>query len=166
MIERRLTAKELTRVNKVLNSWADTFVNSYKDKLKTIRSSGELEESITFSVDQNGDSWEVKLNLLSYWKWIENGRLPGKFPPVDAMIEYVRQKPIIPQPFTLTSGRQVIPTENQIAFLIGRKIKEDGIEPKPFLSETTEELQGALTDQLTKAFNDDVTEHLNLIFNT
>lgn len=166
MIERRLTAKELSRVNAVLTEWADLFSETYQDKVQWISSSGDLASSVTFSVEQNGDSWEVKLNLLSYWKWIEYGRRPGRFPPVDAMIEYVRQKPIIPKPYTLPSGRQVIPTENQLAFLIGRKIKEDGIGPRPLMAETMEQLQQTLIENLTKAFGDDVTEHLNLIFNT
>lgn len=168
MIERRLTAKELIRVNAVLTEWADLFVNTYKDNLDLygVNSTSNLSNSVTFTIDQNGDSWEVKLNILSYWKWIEYGRKPGKFPPVNAMIEYVRQKPIIPKPYTLPSGRQLIPTENQIAFLIGRKIKEDGIDPQPIMKETMFELQQMLIDKLTKAFRDDINEHLNLIFNT
>lgn len=149
---------------KVLYDWAELFYNTYKDKLNSVRSSGELQDTMTFGVRYNDREFEVYLDLQSYWQYIEDGRLPGSFPPVDAIIQWIRQKPIIPQPFTLSSGRSVIPTENQLAFLIGRKIREDGIAPNPLMMETADELRLGLIDALKQAFSEDILDIIQLDF--
>lgn len=164
-ILKALTSKQLTDTTNVLENWAADLVERYNDKLERARCSGELIDSISFDVKIKDSNFEVSLNLLDYWYYIENGRQPGTFPPVDAMINFVRQKPIIPTPYTLPSGRQVIPTENQLAFLIGRKIKEEGIEGKQYLESSIQEISQLLVEDLAKAFGSDLNRHVNLIFN-
>lgn len=63
-------------------------------------------------------SLEVKGNRLlgnDYIYFLDQGRKPGKFPPVTTMRDYVREKLLIEE-------KEV----NQVAFLVGRKIKRDG----------------------------------------
>ena len=61
--------------------------------------------------------------MAYYWKYIEYGRRPGKFPPPNKILDWVKIKPVIPRP---VNG--IKPTEKQLAFLISRKIARDGIE--------------------------------------
>ncbi len=89
---------------------------------------------------------------------------PGHPPPVRSMIDYIQTKPILPRPQTLPNGRQVIPTENQLAFLMGRKIKEKGIAPKGLISETITELRSGLIHDLKKAFARDISEVIKRSF--
>lgn len=63
-------------------------------------------------------SLEIEGNKLignDYIYYLVHGRRPGKFPPVDAMQSYVRDKLGL-------SAKEA----NQAAFLIGRKISEEG----------------------------------------
>lgn len=152
------------RVSKVLANWTRKVYLAYKDKIEAIRASGELHDLASFGVRPTEEGYEAFLLLMDYWKYIEDGRLPGSFPPVDDMLDYVRTKPIIPRPFILPSGKQVIPTENQLAYLIGNKIYEDGIPPQPFLYETIREYDYELLPALGKALRDDVIEELTLEF--
>lgn len=116
-----------------LKSIVDTFINSYKSTLenKGKRATGNLMNSIKGKVKISGKYIIVSLNLEDYWKYVEYGRKPGKFPPVNKIREWIRVKPILPQP---SSGR--LPTVNQLAFLIGRSIARNGIKPTNALKQT------------------------------
>ena len=83
--------------------------------------------------------------------YVENGRGPGKFPPIDKILEWIRVKPVIP--YTDSRGR--LPTEEQLAFLIARKIAEQGTEGRNVLFETVDELNRYYLPLLQKALDDD-----------
>lgn len=152
-------------LEEVLLTWAELVYNTYKDKLRDLRASGELEETMSFEVrDEDGRGFSVYLHLAEYWKYIEDGRLPGSWPPVDAIKNWITIKPILPQPTTLPSGRVVLPSTDSLAFLIGRKIAQDGIPMKPLLFETLEELRLGLIADLKVAFAQDVRDKMNVIF--
>lgn len=108
--------------------------------------SGHLLNSINTRLEYNDQAFEVLLDIAGYWKYIESGRKPGKFPPVNAILEWIKVKPILPRP--MKNGK--LPTDKQLAFLISRKIAEEGIEPKPILAETLEEVN----ERYEKIFND------------
>lgn len=148
----------------VLNDYAKNIVDTYKGKIEDVRASGELYKSITYQVNGKGGNFEVVISLEEYWKNIEYGRRPGaKFPPVDAIKEWIRVKRIIPEPYTLPGGKQIIPTENQLAYLIGRKISRDGIKPKPYLEEAVNENYESFSAELLSVLGDTI---FNLIDNT
>lgn len=154
---------EWNRVQKVVTQYLKHIHDTLKKKYQEggIRASGELEDLMSYGsrvVEET--TIEGFLILSEEWKYVEEGRLPGTFPNVWAIREWVRVKPIIPQPYTLPSGNTVTPTENQIAFLIGRKIKEDGIPMNPLLHETIEESKAGFIMELRKAFSEDAREAL------
>lgn len=142
-------------VRKVLSELSDTLETLYKRKLieANLVASKNLVNSIAVNYRQQGTWFEVVIRLEDYWKNIEYGRRPNShFPPVDQITQWIRIKPIIPQEDTL--GR--VPSESQLAFLIGRKIARDGIEPKPLLAESVEEVLNEFETQLTEALQADV----------
>lgn len=169
-----MAGKDNQRISKALVKWIKGVAESYQQKLRdaNIRYTGELEDLVSFGVrgDSSDDilsaayTLEAFLLLAPEWKYVEDGRLSGTFPNVDALLAYVRFKPIIPQPYVLPSGKQIVPTENSIAFLIGRKIKEDGIAPNPILFETLEEHRPLLLEAIQSAVTEAVREKINLIF--
>jgi len=53
-----------------------------------------------------------------YWYQLKHGRKPGKFPPIDMILEWIRVKQITP--------RDNKTTERQLAFLFARKIAQKG----------------------------------------
>lgn len=144
----------MDKILEVLNWFAEQVIYRYKDKLESVRASGLLIDSMTSEVTRQGTNYEVTLNLQEYWYYIENGRLPGTWPNIDAIREWIEVKPIIPQPFQLPNGNTVIPTEQQLTYLISRSIYENGIEAKPFLAESIEEVSGEFIRRLTQAFGE------------
>lgn len=108
--------KELDKITKKIKN----------DYLKDLSSRQyRIADNVVFETKVFGSVYLVTVNLPDYWQYIENGRRPGKFPPMNKIINWVKYKNIIPNPGT---------TVNQLAFLIGRKIAKFGIEPKHLLS--------------------------------
>lgn len=113
----------LDNLTRVMNEFANEIVAQYKDNLSNNDhiASGKLRDSITFNVRMEDDYAAITINLEDYWKYIENGRGPGRFPPPDKILQWIRVKNILP---TEINGK--LPTEKQLAYLIGRKISEKG----------------------------------------
>lgn len=169
-------ASQNDKLSKALVKWIKEVAKVYRQKVKDadIRYTGDLEDLVSYGVrgESSDDilsaayTLEAFLVLAEEWKYVENGRLAGTFPNVDALRQWVREKPVIPRPYILPSGRQVIPTENQLAFLIGRKIKEDGIPMNPLLYETLQEMRLGLVEAIQSAATEEVRDKINLIFKT
>lgn len=139
---------DLTTIQDITND----FVVELKNKLTANDSnaSGNLAKSIRGIVKQNGKYIVISIQLEDYWKYIENGTKPH-FPPVDAIKKWISVKPILPRP--LKSGK--LPTANQLAFLIARKISRVGTKAKPFLKPTITDF-----DLINKVYNE-VVDLLN-----
>ena len=94
--------------------------------------SGTLEKSLKYRLQIKGQSINISIyakgKASNYFLARENGRRPGKQPPVDAILEWMRIKPIKLR--DKESGKFQKTTEalkRQVAFLIARKIGRDGI---------------------------------------
>ena len=103
----------------------------YQNELKAFNkiATGEL-HNVDFEVNANGGTYTISLILQDYWKYVEQGRQPGKFPNVGKLQEWIKVKPILPRP--MKDGK--FPTEKQLTYIIGNSIKEKGIQPKPALA--------------------------------
>jgi hypothetical protein len=153
---------DLTNLQQVLQEYAREAEEMYKYQLslggKT--PSRKLIDSVKSNVVVGEQSYEVTLTLQDYWKYIEKGRKPGKFPPVGAILNWISVKPIIPRP--LENGS--LPSPNQLAYLIGRKIEQEGIEPHPALMTTQEELDKIYHEKLSIALGHDVSFYIRKVF--
>ena len=156
---------ELTELQQVLEDYARDAAEIYKYQLALggKRASRNLIDSVKSYVVVGEQSYEVTLRLQDYWKYVEGGRKgkvlspPGAvykaaFPPVDALVNWINVKPILPRPDQY--GR--IPSPETLAYLIGRKIEMEGIEPHPALAATKEELNKMYKDKLSAALGHDV----------
>lgn len=128
----------------ILEEWANKLTNLYKSK---IGEETDIAKSIKSEIYFDGNNFIIEINLNEYWKWIENGRAPGKQPPIEAMVKLAKK--VVPRPYILPSGKQTIPSEKQLAFLIGRKIGRDGVKPRPYLKESIDEIKGELFKDIT-----------------
>ena len=126
----------------VVNDMAKRFVelmqSDYRMKRKVGRNytnavaSGTLEKSLAYRLKIKGKAIDISIyakgKASQYFLARENGRKPGKQPPVDAILDWMRLKPIKLR--DKESGKFKKPTEvlkRQVAFLIARKIGRDGI---------------------------------------
>ena len=148
---------ELTTIKKI----TDDFVVELKNKLTTNDSnaSGDLVNSIRGVVKQNGKYIVISIQLNEYWKFIENGTKPH-WPPISVIKRWISVKPVLPRP--TKSGK--LPTDNQLAYLIGRKISKVGTKAKPFLKPTITDfdLVGKVYDEVLKIINKEIEEDLEL----
>ncbi len=145
---------------KVLDDYARDVKKLYEDNLKydNAVASGELLNSVKYLFEQNGSKYEVYLQLADYWKYVEYGRRSGKFPPVDKILNWIRVKPVIPRPF---NGK--LPTEQQLAFLISRKIAREGTKARNILELTLEEINQEYEEKIEEAFSKDIENEVNKI---
>ena len=152
-VDRLVSSEILSEFLATLDEYAEKAKELYKRKLtdKGINASYKLLNSVETVVRRNDDEFTVTINLEDYWIYVENGRGPGKFPPIDKILEWIRVKPVIP--YSDSRGR--LPTEEQLAFLISRKISEQGTEPKRVLYETVEELNRYYLPLLKQSLDND-----------
>lgn len=112
-------------LRKTLEECGRELVRKYRTNLSDNGhiATGKLANTAKYEIVENGDVIGVEINLADYWQYVENGRRSGKFPPLDKILDWIRVKKILP---TEIHGK--LPTEKQLAYLIGRKIAEEGIE--------------------------------------
>lgn len=145
----------------VLNDFGKFLVEEYKDKLilNNVNASDTLYNSVTYMVKNGNSVFEVQLSLEDYWKYVENGRKPGKWPPISAIEKWIEIKPIIPRP--MKNGK--LPTIQQLAFLISRKIGLEGIAPRPLLQQSIEEVWDIMREYLEEALAKDVENEISMV---
>lgn len=153
------TLIEFTNLVAVLQEYGKRVEALYRDELikEGKNASYNLLDSIQYIYQHKGNEYSISLSLAHYWKYIEYGRKPGKFPPIDAILSWVKIKPIIPSPDK--NGR--IPSPKSLAYLIGRKIANQGIPAQPLLrnavTATNEQMNDAIIDALHKDLDANMT---------
>ena len=114
---------------------------------------------MSYHVNLGTNVYAVDISLLEYWKYIENGTRPH-FPPVSAIREWIRVKPVIPRPFE--NGK--LPTESQLAFLIARKISRVGTEGINDFQRANDEVFARMEMSLAEAVTEDLQRQVSVIF--
>lgn len=152
---------KFSHLEQVLKEYGQAVEDHYRDRLiKDDKvASGELINKLRFIYHHQGNKWEISLYLKDYWYYVEHGRNAGKFPPVDKILEWIEIKPILPYPDK--NGK--LPTPNQLAYLIGRKIATEGIEAGNQLQETLDELNDRYMLKIEYALTEDLDESVGII---
>ena len=145
---------QFKNVISVLNDFGKFLVEEYKDNLilNNVNASDNLYKSVKYMLDVGSKKFEVKLELADYWKYVENGRKPGKWPPISAIEKWIEIKPVLPRP--MANGQ--LPTNKQLAFLIARKIGLEGIQPRPILDQSIKDVWDVMKEYLEEALAKDV----------
>ena len=151
---------EFKHLQEALAQYAQAITDRYKQNLESSgrRASGELISSVNSKVTVNGNEYAIELNFEDYWYYVENGRGAGKFPPPDKILQWIKVKPILPTP--MSNGK--LPTEKQLAFLIGRKIANEGFEGTHDLDNTMKEVD--YEQIIQDALDMDMMEYVDEIF--
>lgn len=142
---------EFKNLRQYLNTLGNQLVDNYRNNLssKGINATGKLGNTLKFKVTKDSTSYYVDLYLEDYWKYVENGRAAGKFPPIASIREWIRVKPVIPNMY---NGK--LPTIDDLTYLIRRKIGTRGIPGKHILRDSLEELNiDRIEEALTKDIN-------------
>jgi len=121
----------------------------------------KLKDNISFTVDIDGNYYNIIFKAESYWKYAEYGRKAGKMPPISAIEKWIDIRHITPYP----TAKGKLPTKKQLAFLISRAIGRDGTKATPtfFLSRSLDTDKSYWSDKIEQACYDDILENVDLI---
>lgn len=134
-----------THLTEVLENFAVYFQNKLQENMMRNGSnaSGNLVNSFKMGVKIGESEYEVGIWLADYWYYVNNGRGPtknaGNGTLLEKIKEWIKVKKIVPHVGTIKTGPQAgktyLPTVNQLAFLITRKIHREGYEGTHFFDE-------------------------------
>ena len=152
---------DFPKVAEVLERYGREFIEQYKSNLVASGrpASGKLVESLSYHVNLGTNVYAVDISLLDYWKYIESGTRPH-WPPVSAIREWIKVKPVIPRP--MANGK--LPTESQLAFLIGRKISRVGTEGINDFERANQEIFSRMEMSIAEAVTEDLQRQVSIIF--
>ena len=149
-------ALTFNNLQQVLDDFTKDVAETYRGLLLRDgkNATGELISSIRPMTPElvNG-AFECSLSLAPHWKYVENGRRPGKFPPIDNILDWVKAKPQLVRPNRL--DRKEI-TPKQLAFLVARKIATKGIQPGNQLEEALDIVYARWKDRIDAAITADI----------
>ena len=137
-----------------LNSIANQFAEALRKSFSTDSATGTLANNIRSVIKYDGKYFTLDLDTVDYFKYANDGRKAGKFPPLEDIKRWIRVKSILPTPI---KGK--LPTENQLAYLIGRKIALRGTQGSHLLEKTEGSFQierkviNALYDEIDKVID-------------
>lgn len=153
---------DLPHVQAVMEEMAIAIRNEYQDNL--IRNdriaSGDLLNNIEYEITRGDFTYTIYVKMKDYWYFVENGRKAGKMPPIDNILNWIRVKPVLPRP----NAKGKLPTPQQLAFLIARKIGEEGTEGTQDLRKATDTIWDTFEDRLYEAIDEDVDAAFIQIF--
>mgnify|MGYP003298718806 CR=1 FL=1 len=145
-----------------LSEFTKEFVSNYKSLLLRDgkKASGNLISSLNpVSIQFTNNKIEADISIASYWKYVEYGRRPGKFPPINKILNWIKVKPVIPRPM---NGLKP-PTEPQLAFLIARKIARDGIKAGNQFKEALDMTWNRHYNDISNAISEDLNQAIDLV---
>ena len=79
-------------------------------------------------------------------------------PPVEAIKKWIEYKKILPRPIQLKSGKTVLPSVEQLAFVIARSIGKNGIEARPIARETVDQLNREFIGDIKASIQRDIMD--------
>ena len=147
----------------VLMEYGVAVRNLYQDRLilHDRIATGALLNSVEVHVDHDGTAYEVKLDLADYWRYVEMDTEPH-WPPPSAILKWIQAKPVLPRP--MKNGK--LPTPQQLAFLIGRKIAVFGTKGQPDLTDSVEDMNRAFQERIAAALAKDVGSYIRKLVRT
>lgn len=148
-----------TNTRRALEAYGQRLIDKYRDNLKEGDSfaTGNLYNNLSYEVKILETRFEVVISLEDYWRYVEDGRRAGgKMPPITAIENWIKAKPVIPR----MDSRGRTPTVRQLAFLIARSISIKGIEPKKPFQRAYDSLLDGLYAELREAVAADAKNYV------
>ena len=142
-------------INSDIERLISKLVDLCREELRQYDATGSL-SNFTYHINLNGSYFELIFSLQDYYYYLEYGRRAGKQPPIEAIEEWIRVKPIIPYAI---NGK--VPDTRQLAFLIARKIGREGTEgKKPLTNAMYSDNAENIIQEVKQAFANQVNDYL------
>lgn len=118
--------------------------------------SSALIDSISVSYDAGNKSLQVE--MLDYWKFVNDGRRPGKYAPFDSIMNWISQKGLKGRD---KKGRFI--TKESFAWGINTNIKKFGIAPTFFADNAEAKVTQEFEERIGEALNQDYENYFSSI---
>ena len=150
----------------IRNNYQDLLISPDERGFNRI-ATGNLLNSVDFLVLRGNRNIWVELHLEDYWKYLEYGTQPH-WPPVkknsdgtieSPILDWIKIKPVLPRAI---NGK--LPTQEQLAYLIGRKISKEGTPAYMYLNKTIDSLNNWISRKIEDAVTQDLEEDVTFIF--
>ena len=106
---------------------------------------------------------ELGFKAADYFKYVEEGRKPGKMPPVSAIAKWIRIKPIKIRDSNTGKFKSKTPANiNSAAFAIAKHIGAYGVEPTWFFRDAFKMHYKRINKDLIKAYAKDVAKFMKI----
>ena len=149
-------------VSEICNQIADI----YRKKMDAAGydKNGEL-YNFKWTTEWKDNLFEVYFELPLYFHFAENGRRPGKMPPVNKILQWIEFKHLVPRS---NNGR--VPTTKQLAFAISKHIALHGTEGKHLFEKTLDDpnldnLADKLVELITAEFEKEIEKYIETLWN-
>lgn len=129
----------------VINDW----VNGVKSDILAnydsmgFRASGQFEEDLSSEINEGEGKVNIKIKGSYYTYWLENGRKPGKLPPIDAIEQWIEDK-----------GIQSELSKDRLAWAIAKSMQKKGTIKRP----------GLVSNVITKERIDELIKSVGFAF--
>lgn len=147
---------QFKNLERVLNDFGNDFVNYVADKIIEANgiATGEMLNTLDFEVMKENGHYTVYLKHTDYFTYFDEGTEPH-WPPREPIEQWVKDKPIYPEP----DGRGNLPTVEQLAFLIARKISRDGTEARNVFEAAKQEIIPRYEEKWNEALAQDFMDN-------
>jgi hypothetical protein len=179
---------EFNEIEQVLIDYAKLIADDASDNLNKINkygsdtnASGTLQQSINISpVSFMGGNYSIEILMADYYKWVNDGRSPGKRPPISAIKNWIIKKQLrlddggftkkgYKREGTLLSaskkkvkiGDRKVNILDAVSYKIAAKIGKYGTQPTNFLTDAVNKNKESLYDAMAKALKNDVILMIN-----
>jgi hypothetical protein len=116
--------------------------------------SGDLINSISYQVIQESNGFILKILANDTFTYVDEGRRPGKMPPVKPIVSWIKQK-------NIKFGNL---SDNSMGFIIARSIGEKGIKPMRLKKQLINDFLSNKDILLLAAAEKDVEKALEQLF--
>lgn len=151
----RIDDNDWKHLMEVLNEFAEAFIEESKSNLSMDASNASytLENSLKYRIETSDGEVNVIISLADYWKYVNNGRGPGKMPPLENIRKWIEIKPVLPE---VRDGK--LPTTEQLAFLVARKIGNEGTQGTHFFDRAKESTIEKFKRRINEAIEMDIAD--------
>lgn len=115
------------------------------------KQTGALYKSINVSF--NPQTNQIIVDMLDYWRYVNDGREPGKYVPIKPLMRWIRAKGFNKNK---TTGRFQKFSIKGMAFAVSTNIKKFGIAPTYFYDEAFNEFEKIFEDEAVIALGIDI----------
>ena len=122
------------------------------------KASGKLLRSLDYKVLEVLGKVVLKLEAEGYLKYVNDGRRPGKQPPVSPIKKWIKQKGLKGRD---AGGRFI--KDDSFAFLVARSIGKKGIRPTGVIEKTIKIIMRTKSDILAEGMTKDLDIELDKI---